>query len=83
KAEEVLLGTTKSALAADSWLAAASFQETARVLTNAAVESKVDQLRGLKENVIIGRLLPLGGATEEKLEKVNKEVAEVSDVAAE
>ncbi|MCL5016084.1 MAG: DNA-directed RNA polymerase subunit beta', partial [Patescibacteria group bacterium] len=71
KAEEVLLGTTKSALAADSWLAAASFQETARVLTNAAVESKVDQLRGLKENVIIGRLLPLGGATEEKLEKVN------------
>ncbi len=83
KAEEILLGTTKSALAADSWLAAASFQETARVLTNAAIESRVDQLRGLKENVIIGRLLPLGGETEEKMEKVNEEVAEVSDIVAE
>ncbi len=83
KAEEILLGTTKSALAADSWLAAASFQETARVLTNAAVESKIDHLRGLKENVIIGRLLPLGKETKEQVEKVNEEVMEVSDIAAE
>ncbi|MCL5007040.1 MAG: DNA-directed RNA polymerase subunit beta' [Patescibacteria group bacterium] len=83
KAEEILLGTTKSALAADSWLSAASFQETARVLTNAAVESRIDQLRGLKENVIIGRLLPLGKESESSLEKVNEEVEEKSQVLAE
>ena len=54
----VLLGVTRSSLKTDSFLAAASFQETARVLTEAAVGGSVDQLRGLKENVIIGRLIP-------------------------
>ena len=54
----VLLGVTRSSLKTDSFLAAASFQETARVLTEAAVSGSVDELRGLKENVIIGRLIP-------------------------
>ncbi|MGE4056699.1 MAG: DNA-directed RNA polymerase subunit beta', partial [Vicinamibacterales bacterium] len=54
----VLLGVTKASLHTDSWLAAASFQETTRVLTNAAVDGKVDKLSGLKENVIIGKLIP-------------------------
>jgi DNA-directed RNA polymerase subunit beta' len=57
-AQPVLLGVTKASLSTDSWLAAASFQETTRVLTNAAVEGKIDRLRGLKENVIIGKLIP-------------------------
>jgi DNA-directed RNA polymerase subunit beta' len=60
----VLLGITKAALNTDSWLAAASFQETTRVLTEAAVMGKVDYLRGLKENVIIGRLIPAGTGME-------------------
>jgi len=58
--EEILLSITKVSLTSDSWLSAASFQETTRVLINAAVEGKVDKLRGLKENVIIGRLIPVG-----------------------
>ena len=57
-AQPVLLGVTKASLNTDSWLAAASFQETTRVLTNAAVEGKIDRLVGLKENVIIGKLIP-------------------------
>lgn len=60
KAEQVLMGITKVALSTESFLSSASFQETARVLINAAVESKTDRLRGLKENVIIGRLIPAG-----------------------
>jgi DNA-directed RNA polymerase subunit beta' len=56
----VLLGVTKASLSADSFLAAASFQETTRVLTEAAIQGKVDYLRGLKENVIIGHLIPAG-----------------------
>ena len=56
----VLLGITKASLETDSFLAAASFQETTRVLTEAAINGKVDQLRGLKENVIIGKLIPAG-----------------------
>lgn len=60
KGEELLLGITKVALSTESFLSAASFQETARVLINAAVEGKVDHLRGLKENVIIGKLIPAG-----------------------
>ena len=60
KAQQLLLGITKVALTSDSFLSAASFQETARVLINAAVSGKVDRLRGLKENVIIGRLIPAG-----------------------
>ena len=52
------MGITKASLATDSFLSAASFQETARVLTDAAIEGKVDGLAGLKENVIIGKLIP-------------------------
>ena len=59
-AKRVLLGITKAALSTDSFLSAASFQETARVLTEAAIKNKVDPLIGLKENVIIGKLIPAG-----------------------
>ena len=58
--QPILLGLTRSALATESFLAAASFQETSRVLTDAAVRGRVDQLRGLKENVILGKLIPVG-----------------------
>ena len=56
----VLLGITKAALATDSFFSAASFQETTKVLTDAAIKGKIDPLVGLKENVIIGRLVPAG-----------------------
>ncbi len=59
-AEPIILGITKAALLTESWLSAASFQETTRVLTEASIAGKVDYLRGLKENVIIGRLIPAG-----------------------
>jgi len=55
-----LMGITKASLATDSWLSAASFQETTRVLTEAAIESKTDSLVGLKENIILGKLIPAG-----------------------
>ena len=58
--ERILLGITKASLATDSFLSAASFQETTRVLTDAAIKGKVDRLIGLKENVIIGKLIPAG-----------------------
>ena len=54
------MGITKASLATDSWLSAASFQETTRVLTEAAIEGKTDSLLGLKENIIIGKLIPAG-----------------------
>ena len=57
---KALLGITKASLATDSFLSAASFQETTRVLTQAAIEGKEDFLMGLKENVIIGKLIPAG-----------------------
>ncbi len=60
KARPVLTGITKAALSTQSWISAASFQETTRVLSEAAIERKRDYLRGLKENVIIGRLIPAG-----------------------
>ncbi|MGI9603940.1 MAG: DNA-directed RNA polymerase subunit beta' [Acidimicrobiales bacterium] len=60
-----LMGITKASLATDSWLSAASFQETTRVLTEAAIESKSDSLLGLKENIIIGKLIPAGTGLEE------------------
>ncbi len=64
-AEPILLGITKASLQTRSFISAASFQETTRVLTEAAVQGKVDKLVGLKENVIVGRLIPAGtgGAT--------------------
>ena len=58
--QPILLGITRASLRTDSFISAASFQETTRVLTEAAVQGKVDHLRGLKENVIIGRLIPAG-----------------------
>ncbi len=59
-AEPLFLGITKASLITDSFISAASFQETTKVLTQAAVAGKVDYLRGLKENVIMGRLIPAG-----------------------
>ncbi len=60
KADRLLLGITKASLTTDSFLSAASFQETSRVLIDAAVNGKIDYLEGLKENVIIGCLIPAG-----------------------
>ena len=60
QAEPVLVGITKASLGTESFISAASFQETTRVLTDAAVAGKVDYLRGLKENVIVGLLIPAG-----------------------
>ena len=64
EAEAVLLGITKASLATESFISAASFQETTRVLTEASINSKTDSLRGLKENVIMGRLIPAGTGSE-------------------
>jgi len=66
-AHTVLLGITRASLSTDSWLAAASFQETTRVLTEAAVHGRVDKLAGLKENVIIGKLIPARYLIEEEI----------------
>ncbi len=77
----VLLGITKASLATDSFLSAASFQETTRVLTDAAIKGKIDPLMGLKENVIIGKLLPSGTGmkcySEVELEKTISDVVSV------
>jgi DNA-directed RNA polymerase subunit beta' len=70
-AEPLLLGITKVSLSTDSWISAASFQETTKVLTEAAINSRTDVLRGLKENIIMGRLIPAGtGLTSYKRWKV-------------
>jgi hypothetical protein len=71
----ILLGLTKASLNSDSFISAASFQETTRVLTEAAIEGKRDWLYGLKENVIIGRLIPAGTGFNcfENLKKVGRE----------
>jgi len=70
--EPLLLGITKAALATDSFISAASFQETTKVLTDAAVSGRVDYLRGLKENVIMGRLIPAGSGLVEYSSKIVK-----------
>jgi len=57
---QVLLGITKASLSTESFISAASFQETARVLTDAAIKGRTDEMYGLKENVIIGKLIPAG-----------------------
>ena len=73
--KHTLLGITKAALATESFLSAASFQETTRVLTDAAIKGKVDPLIGLKENVIIGKLIPAGtGMNKYKSTKINTEI---------
>jgi DNA-directed RNA polymerase subunit beta' len=64
QADPLLLGITKASLSTDSFISAASFQETTRVLTEAAISGRVDYLRGLKENVIMGRLIPAGTGME-------------------
>ncbi len=74
--EPLLLGVTKASLSTDSWLSAASFQETARVLIDAAVSGKLDPLRGLKENVIIGKPIPAG--TGFALHQEKREAAELA-----
>ena len=98
KVEPVLLGITKASLATESFISSASFQETTRVLTEAAVRGTRDTLRGLKENVIVGRLIPAGtglayhtqrrknasGLTEAELATLAGEPAEaVGETAAE
>ena len=86
RAEPILLGITKASLSTESFISAASFQETTRVLTEAAVSGKIDELRGLKENVIVGRLIPAGTGltyhldramrTSKRRPKVEKQVEE-------
>ena len=80
--EPILLGITKASLATDSFMSAASFQETTRVLTEAAIRGKVDPLTGLKENVIIGKLLPAGTGLLAR-EKAKADEAEQEAAAAE
>ena len=78
--KRVLLGITKASLATDSFLSAASFQETTRVLTEAAIKGKVDELIGLKENVIIGKLIPAGtGLNKYRSTKISTEQDEISE----
>ena len=78
-AKQVLLGITKASLATDSFLSAASFQETTRVLTEAAIKGKVDELVGLKENVIIGKLIPAGtGVNPYKNTRISTDYDEVA-----
>ncbi|MFH1631959.1 MAG: DNA-directed RNA polymerase subunit beta' [bacterium] len=77
--EELFLGMTKVSLSTESWLSAASFQETARVLINAAVTGKVDKLAGLKENVIIGRLIPAGTGFGYEIEDEEEYAAEAEE----
>jgi DNA-directed RNA polymerase subunit beta' len=77
--EPVLLGITKASLATESFISAASFQETTRVLTEAAVSGKVDRLRGLKENVIVGRLIPAGTGLAYHTERQRKAAMTVAE----
>jgi DNA-directed RNA polymerase subunit beta' len=83
----ILLGITKASLATDSWMSAASFQETTKVLTEAAIKGKVDHLVGLKENVIIGKLIPAGTgldtyhAFEMKTDETKEDEAEYVDLS--
>ena len=82
----ILLGITKASLETDSWLSAASFQETTRILTDAAIKGKVDTLKGLKENVIIGKLLPAGTGlrgplkSPDTIKKEEEEAAQKADL---
>jgi DNA-directed RNA polymerase subunit beta' len=83
--ENVLLGITKASLSTDSFISAASFQETTRVLTEAAIMGKRDELRGLKENVIVGRLIPAGSGLayhRARKEREETEAAEREALAA-
>jgi DNA-directed RNA polymerase subunit beta' len=79
----LLLGITKVSIWSDSWLSAASFQDTTRVLINAATSGRADRLNGLKENVIIGRKIPVGtGAKPDEIdEDLVSEIAEDIELA--
>ena len=82
-AHAVLMGITRASLSTDSWLAAASFQETTRVLTEASVSGKMDRLSGLKENVIIGKLIPARcKASKEATEEMENKLAQKETVQA-
>jgi DNA-directed RNA polymerase subunit beta' len=81
-AEPVLLGITTAALSTDSFISAASFQETTKVLTDAAIEGKVDHLLGLKENVIMGHLIPAGTGLKH-FRDIMPEFPDLTDVAEE
>ena len=74
-ADHVLLGITKASLATESFVSAASFQETTRVLTDAAVRGTKDDLQGLKENVIVGRLIPAGTGLAHHIERRKNKLA--------
>ena len=78
--EPVLLGITKASLSTESFISAASFQETTRVLTEASVNGKRDELRGLKENVIVGRLVPAGTGLAYHTERRKKRTEEDLEV---
>jgi DNA-directed RNA polymerase subunit beta' len=78
----VLLGITKASLSTESFISAASFQETTRVLTEASVSGKRDDLRGLKENVIVGRLIPAGTGLAYHGERRRKAAQELDPAAA-
>ena len=86
---QLLMGITKASLATDSFLSAASFQETTKVLTEAAIKGKADHLVGLKENVIIGKLIPAGTGLQayhtfaEELVPDTQETAPVEETPAE
>ena len=80
KFDRMLLGITKASLATESFISAASFQETTRVLTEAAVTGKMDDLRGLKENVVVGRLIPAG--TGYAYHKKRREMRELGGASA-
>lgn len=80
KSSTTLMGITKASLATESFLSAASFQETTRVLTDAAIKGKIDPLLGLKENVIIGKLIPAGSGMKEYTDLSYTQTIETSDV---
>jgi DNA-directed RNA polymerase subunit beta' len=80
--EHMLLGITKASLSTDSFISAASFQETTRVLTEAAIMGKRDDLRGLKENVIVGRLIPAGtGLAYHRMRRRQQEIADTVSIS--
>jgi DNA-directed RNA polymerase subunit beta' len=83
RGKPILLGITKSSLSTESFISAASFQETTRVLTQAAVGGMIDRLRGLKENVIMGRIIPAGTGIVPHTEGLVESLAEESETVHE
>jgi len=81
--EHVLLGITQAALSTESFLSAASFQETTKVLANAAIQAKIDRLIGLKENIVMGHLIPAGTGLKKYKKLALKSEIEVAEVVSE